>query len=126
MPNQTNLKIVFVGDGGVGKTSFISKLIDDSWTPKYTPTHGVQVRQHGNMTLWDVAGQEKFSLNYPVIFEGADKIIFCYDSSSVRSFKSYNGWEKHFPQNISVSFMRMKCDIPNKHDHELGIPTSSK
>jgi GTP-binding nuclear protein Ran len=62
-------KIVLVGDGGVGKTSFIERHKRGSFDEKYVPTQGVDVTpltfntNYGLVTfkVWDCAGREKFS-----------------------------------------------------------------
>lgn len=60
-------KVVLVGDGGVGKTTFIKRHISGEFEKKYIATQGVEVSSitfstnHGpiRLNLWDTAGQEK-------------------------------------------------------------------
>jgi GTP-binding nuclear protein Ran len=61
-------KCVLVGDGGIGKTTFVKRLISGEFEKKYIATLGVEVRSlEFNTTrgmirfmVWDTAGQEKF------------------------------------------------------------------
>ena len=61
-------KLVLLGDGGVGKTTYVKKLFDVNFSPLYVPTLGVEVHPvnidyNGNkiiFNMWDIAGQEKF------------------------------------------------------------------
>ena len=63
-------KVVFVGDSGVGKSSFIHRFCSDSFRHTFSATIGVdfQVRnvrvgeQVIAMQLWDTAGQERYAL----------------------------------------------------------------
>jgi internalin A len=60
-------KLIFVGRGGVGKTSLVSRLVDNTFNPSEKKTEGIQIT-HWNITLnshelvrlnvWDFGGQE--------------------------------------------------------------------
>ena len=62
-------KLVFVGDGGVGKTTFVKRHITGEFERRYIATVGVEVHpmtfytNHGpiRFNVWDTAGQEKLS-----------------------------------------------------------------
>lgn len=66
--HQMILKIVFVGDSGVGKTSLIQREATNIFTQEHLATIGVDFRiktyQIGKLSvkaqLWDTAGQERF------------------------------------------------------------------
>ena len=76
-------KLVLVGDGGVGKTTFVNKLLNDKFTKKYVPTLGVEVNKlcfktnYGiiKFDIWDTAGQEKFGGLHEGYSIGADRNI---------------------------------------------------
>ena len=59
--------MVLVGDGGVGKTTFVKRHLTGEFERKYIATLGVEVHpmtfytNHGNVkfNVWDTAGQEK-------------------------------------------------------------------
>ena len=59
-------KIVLIGDGGVGKTTFIKRHLTGEFEKKYVATMGAEVHPmnffttHGEIKLdvWDTAGQE--------------------------------------------------------------------
>ena len=61
-------KLVIVGDGGVGKTSYVKRLLDNTFVSNYIPTLGVDVVPYiinvndtpVKFNIWDTAGQEKF------------------------------------------------------------------
>ena len=61
-------KLLLVGDGGVGKTTFVKRHLTGEFEKKYIATVGVEVHPlqfHTNrgalqFNVWDTAGQEKF------------------------------------------------------------------
>ncbi len=63
-----SFKLVLVGDGGVGKTTFVKRHLTGEDEKKYEATVGVEVRPLDFHTtrgkirfnVWDTAGQEKF------------------------------------------------------------------
>jgi GTP-binding nuclear protein Ran len=62
-------KVVLVGDGGVGKTTFVKRHLTGEFEKKYIATLGVEVhpmefctsRGKVRFMVWDTAGQEKLS-----------------------------------------------------------------
>ena len=65
---QVQLKLVLVGDGGTGKTTFVKCHLTCEFEKKYVATLGVEVHPlefHTNrgpikFSVWGTAGQEKF------------------------------------------------------------------
>ena len=61
-------KLILVGDGGVGKTTFVRRHLTGEFEKRYVATLGVEVHPllfHTNrgqikFNVWDTAGQEKF------------------------------------------------------------------
>lgn len=66
-PTVPTFKVVLVGDGGVGKTTFVKRHISGEFEKRYLATMGVEVHplkfytNYGEiiMNVWDTAGQEK-------------------------------------------------------------------
>jgi small GTP-binding protein len=64
---RNDIKIIIIGNYGVGKTSFINKWTKNSFNDSSTSTIGSEfvykVFQHNgtiyNIQLWDIAGQDK-------------------------------------------------------------------
>ena len=62
------IKVVLVGDGAVGKSTFIARNLTGEFECKYVPTMGVDVRilkTHTNygrtdFECWDTAGRNEF------------------------------------------------------------------
>ena len=62
-------KLVLVGDGGVGKTTFVKRHKTGEFEKKYVATVGAEVhtldcttdRGPSVVNVWDTAGQEKYA-----------------------------------------------------------------
>ena len=109
-------KIVFCGDGGVGKTTIIERLTNGDFKKRYDPTTGIQIHTclvEGKLwNIWDIAGQEKFSLDYEQIFESADRVAIFYDATSRITRKNVKSWEEKITDPVSdILYVRTKCDI---------------
>jgi GTPase SAR1 family protein len=68
-------KLVLVGDGGIGKTTFVKRHLTGEFEKKYIATLGVEVHpltfhtNFGNLIFntWDTAGQEKFGVVFVMV-----------------------------------------------------------
>ena len=89
-------KISIVGDVGVGKTSLINRLAEDSFSDKYRMTIGVDFKTHLleldqqriKLQIWDTAGEERFRSLTQVYYRGSHGVILVYDITSRDSFAS--------------------------------------
>jgi GTP-binding nuclear protein Ran len=71
-------KLILVGDGGVGKTTFVKRHLTGEFEKKYVATLGVEVHPllfHTNrgpikFNVWDTAGQEVRKCNAMHILAG--------------------------------------------------------
>lgn len=96
----TTLKILIVGESGVGKSSLLIRFTDDTFDPDIGATIGVDfkvktVNIDGNklkLALWDTAGQERFRTLTPSYYRGAQGIVFVYDVSVRQTFDKLNDW----------------------------------
>jgi len=60
------VKVIFVGDGGAGKTSLVRRLVGDDFRVDEQQTHGINIKQWAinqeseqiRVNLWDFGGQE--------------------------------------------------------------------
>ncbi len=101
------LKIVILGDSGVGKTTLLQQYMTGKISGTAKPTIGADfskketVIDNQNVTLqvWDTAGQEKFqSLGY-AFYRGADCCILVYDLTNKKSFENLQKWLDGFIEN---------------------------
>ncbi|KAK6191353.1 hypothetical protein SNE40_003067 [Patella caerulea] len=93
-------KVVFVGDSGVGKSSFIHRFCNDSFKGTFAATIGVDfqiktVEQDGHiiaLQLWDTAGQERFRSITKQYFRKADGVVIMYDVTCESTFTNIRNW----------------------------------
>jgi GTP-binding nuclear protein Ran len=115
-------KVVLVGDGGTGKTTFIHKYRTGEFNYRYTATLGVEVQtvtlrtNYGRLTLelWDTAGQEKFSGLGPSYYVGAHAAMIFFDAISMVTYRNVNNWGsalKRICPDIHVVVCGNKSDI---------------
>ena len=96
------IKLVLVGDAGVGKSSWLSKLQTGEMLSSYIPTIGVSVSEHtyksarGDIkyNIWDTAGQEIYGGLRDGYFIGADAGIVFYDANSVHTRGAASCWRR--------------------------------
>ncbi len=87
MASPKSFKIVLVGAGGVGKSTFVERHLTGKFETKYVPTMGVEVHpltfntSQGEITLniWDCAGVEEFGGLHDGYYIGAAGVIGMYD-----------------------------------------------
>jgi small GTP-binding protein len=118
----TVLKMVFVGDVAVGKTSFIIRVADNDFS-EYPNTVGVDFRvkmleiqgKQLKIQLWDTAGQERFRTLTTSYFRGAHIIFLMYSINSEESFKSLEHWNDeikyHADKNAKTFLIANKLDL---------------
>ncbi|KAI6179588.1 Ras domain containing protein [Aphelenchoides besseyi] len=79
----TTLKILIVGESGVGKSSLMLRFVDDTFDEEMAATIGVDFRVttmniDGNvvkLAIWDTAGQERFRTLTPSYYRGGQGIV---------------------------------------------------
>ena len=99
MSQELKLKILIIGDSGVGKTSILLKYIDNTFTDTHIATIGVEyktkIMTKGkfkiNLNIWDTAGQERYKSITKSFFSNANGIIFVYDITNRESFSGATG-----------------------------------
>eukprot|EP01084_Bolivina_argentea_P291886 501715_1 len=118
-------KLVLVGDGGVGKTTFVKRHLTGEFEKKYVATLGVEVRPlvfHTNrgpikFNVWDTAGQEKFGgLRDGYYIQGQCAIIM-FDVTSRITYKNVPNWHRDLSrvcENIPIVLCGNKVEIKDR------------
>jgi len=119
------IKILVIGEGGVGKTTLIHRLVTGKFSDQ-PMTIGLGFASKVMKTLdgrdfklqiWDVGGQSRFRLLIPSAKGGARGVILVFDLSRPSTFVRLHDWvrlvrnglpaEKHLP----IVLVGAKCDL---------------
>ena len=107
------LKIVIVGDSGVGKSNFLLRFISGRYSSVYQPTIGSdfhskiitlpKTKQNIKLQFWDTAGQEKYRAINKIYFQKVQGIILAYDITCRESYERLGDWVKLINDNIDYA-----------------------
>ncbi len=119
------LKLILVGDGGVGKTTFVKRHLTGEFEKKYIATQGVEVhpmefntsKGRIKFNVWDTAGQEKLSGLRDGYYIDAHCAIIMFDVTSRITYKNVPKWYKDITricENIPIVLVGNKVDEKNR------------
>ncbi|KAI8429536.1 hypothetical protein MSG28_000167 [Choristoneura fumiferana] len=125
------LKIVILGDGGVGKSCLMSRFISNHFDDHSFHTIGVEfmnksIEVNGKqytLQVWDTAGQERFKSLRTPFYRGTDICILAYSVDDRSSFGNIKMWLNEFLHYAGVKngierfpFMVVgnKSDVPSR------------
>ena len=133
----TRHKIIFVGDASVGKTTIISRIMDNPYNEAYEPSIGVDFMsknikfrgQNIKLQMWDTAGQEKYKGLIPSYVRNSSIVFVVYDISQKSSFDNIPNWIKFIKsiENTTLVLCGNKIDLSDrKVTKEEGMALASK
>ncbi|GAC97714.1 hypothetical protein PHSY_005301 [Pseudozyma hubeiensis SY62] len=121
------LKVIILGDSGVGKTSLMNQYVNKRFSSAYKATIGADFLTREvmvddrlvTMQLWDTAGQERFQSLGVAFYRGADCCCLCYDVNNAKSFETLDSWRDEFliqaaphdPENFPFVVLGNKIDV---------------
>ncbi|KAL0481499.1 Ras-related protein Rab [Acrasis kona] len=118
------VKIVIIGDSGVGKTNLMTRFTKNEFLGDSKSTIGVEFARHlitlpNNKKvlaqIWDTAGQERFRALGPNFYRGAKGSICVYNITNLDSFNNVERWitefNKHAESNPMSILLGNKCDL---------------
>ena len=124
--NSIPVKVVLVGDSGVGKTSIINqfaynKFDPDNTSPSIASQYSIKemdIEETGKkikFNLWDTAGQEIYHSLAKIFYKDANIIILVYD---ITNQKSFEGIEKYWYNQIKSNSIHnyILVLVGNKND----------
>lgn len=118
-------KLVLVGDGGVGKTTFVKRHLTGEFEKKYIATLGVEVHpmsfftNHGQIVfnVWDTAGQEKLGGLRDGYYIGGNCGIIMFDVCSRITYSNVPKWYKDLTrvcETIPIVLVGNKVDVKDR------------
>lgn len=120
------VKVVLLGDTGVGKSSLVLRFITNEFKPYYESTIGASFMSKLIMVdgspmkfqIWDTAGQEKYHSLAPMYYKGAAAAIVVYDITNESTFKTLQDWVAELkskgPENIVIAVAGNKSDLADQ------------
>ena len=134
-PSQENLKenlklkLVLLGDSGVGKTNLISQYISNNFNQNSKATIGVEFfcktykinkKKVIKVEIWDTAGQERYKSITSVYYKGAKGAIIVYDITSRKSFNNIDKWIEEIKEktnkDIKLIIIGNKIDLEEQRE----------
>ena len=131
---EIRIKLILLGDGGVGKTSIMRRYYEDKFSPLSQSTHTANFFEKEFiinekkiiLELWDTAGQEEYRSLTKVFVKNSKIILLIYDVTSFESFNSLNFWydfiQKEIGKEIILGLAGNKTDLifENGYDEEVS------
>jgi Ras-related protein Rab-7A len=124
------LKVIILGDSGVGKTSLMNQYVNKKFSNQYKATIGADFLTKEvmvddrlvTMQIWDTAGQERFQSLGVAFYRGADCCVLCYDVNVAKTFENLDSWRDEFliqagprdPDHFPFVVLGNKIDLENQ------------
>eukprot|EP00054_Salpingoeca_dolichothecata_P003329 m.26434 g.26434 ORF g.26434 m.26434 type:complete len:209 (+) comp13767_c0_seq1:48-674(+) len=98
------LKVIILGDSGVGKTSLMNQYVNKKFSNQYKATIGADFltkevtvdERLVTMQIWDTAGQERFQSLGVAFYRGADCCVLVFDVTVPKTFETLDSWRDEF------------------------------
>ena len=95
-----DMKIILLGDPGVGKTNIINQFLYQKFDEKSNPTLGSsfgekQIQRDKfiyNLKIWDTTGEEKYRSITKLFIKGSNIVLLVYSIDNLESFNNLNIW----------------------------------
>ena len=122
---DVGMKVVFLGNASVGKTSIIERYIEETFKETTQSTLGAMffsktLKYQGanyKLQIWDTAGQERFKSITPIYYKDAQGVILVCDISDPKNaISSIKDWYYEVNQNISKDTAYSVIIVGNKID----------
>ncbi|CAL8289358.1 unnamed protein product [Arctogadus glacialis] len=124
-------KLLIIGNSSVGKTSFLFRYADNSFTSAFVSTVGIDFKvktiyrneKRVKLQIWDTAGQERYRTITTAYYRGAMGFLLMYDITSQESFSAVQDWATQVKtyswDNAQVVLVGNKVDL----EEDRQVPT---
>ena len=125
---EKDVKVIILGETGVGKTSIINRFINDEFNPNNDiETLGSTFfrksikRQNTvyKLQIWDSIGQEKYHSITRLFIKGSNIVLLVYSIDSRQSFERLNQWYSSITNILDITKYKLgivasKSDLRNE------------
>ena len=140
MEKELEIKCILLGESGVGKTSIISRYVNDVFDPNNLSSStvcyaGKKIEKNNRkikLNIWDTIGQEKFRSISKMFINDTKIAILVYSITSEESFKSLDYWlnlyKDHLGEGTILGVAANKSDLFLEQEvpDEKGIEYAEK
>lgn len=107
--------VLLLGDSGVGKSTYLSRLIGGSFSESYIATLGKDMntvdRDGRTIFIHDIGGSDRFSTLTEGYYKCADGALIFYDITDETSYNRIKYWKTKLPEHVPVVIVANKNDI---------------
>ena len=134
LEKELEIKVVLLGETGVGKSSIILRYANDIFSQFNlttilcsNTTKSISLNNDKDIikyNIWDTAGQEKYKAITKIHYQDADVILLVFDISCPKSFELIRDYwypqiKENAPQNSIKALVASKCDLKDDYNVEI-------
>jgi small GTP-binding protein len=134
------VRLIVIGDSGVGKTQMMFRFTDDTFQAQTVSTVGVDFKAKTiqiagvphKVQIWDTAGQERFRNITEAYYRKGHGIAIVYDVSTPATFETVPGWFDSVKSKcegsgrIPIVLIGNKADLEPKITLEQGLQLATQ
>ena len=102
------IKMILLGESGVGKTSIISRYVENTFSDDVMTSNAMTYvqkeltidKQKIQLNIWDTVGQEKYRSLSKLFFKDTKIVILVYAITSMASFEGLAYWSNLYKETI--------------------------
>ena len=135
--NKNVIKVVLLGESGVGKTCLIRAYIDKKFVQTFSTINYEYFKKEVkrgqtayNIHVWDTAGQERFRSLSKIFIKDSQIVLFVFDITNKNSFENIPFWvnyvEELLGKDIVFGLVGNKIDLFDKMEDDNVIVSNEE
>ena len=128
------LKLIVIGDSGVGKTNIIKRYISNTFTIDTKSTVGVEFFTKTfkinddilKLEIWDTAGHERYKAITSAYYRGSSGALIVYDITRIETYNNVDIWIKELNEKVegSLKLLLIGNKSDKKDERKMSIETA--
>ena len=131
--DEKEIKVILLGNSGVGKTSIINRYVNNVYNSNCETTLGstystrevIKNNVVYKLNLWDTTGQEKYHSITNLFIKGSSIVILVYSIDLLSSFEGLNYWYNSIKENLEgnnyvLAVVGSKSDLINEEEEVVS------